>query len=252
MRLLIDLGNTRVKWAWQAVPDGSLVDAQGANHDVGRCAQLLTAVAEHEPADIWLSSVAGAAADSLQSAIQAACSATTTRAISPAQLGGIRNAYSQPERLGVDRFLVLLAAARRYPAQALLVVDAGTALTIDALDAHGQHLGGSIAPGLGLMRHSLGRGTATLGASADPPRVTLDQLGADTEGAIECGILSAAHGAIALRLQQLRPRQPRLLFTGGDAVALARDFAHAEQFPLLVLEGLSHYADLMTAAGSAT
>src|SRR5690606_28503209 len=84
---------------------------------------------------------------------------------SPAQALGIRNAYAEPERLGVDRFLGMAALHAAAP-RAQILVSCGTALTLDALTAEGQHLGGLIAPSPALMRRSLGTATARVGEHA--------------------------------------------------------------------------------------
>jgi type III pantothenate kinase len=81
---------------------------------------------------------------------------------SPAEALGVRNAYAEPERLGVDRFLAMAALHAANPRSQILV-SCGTALTLDALSAEGRHLGGLIAPSPGLMRRALGRGTARVG-----------------------------------------------------------------------------------------
>ena len=242
LRLLIDLGNSRLKWALES-PKG-LDRCDSAAHEGGVCSALLSVVDATAPQSIWLSSVAGPAGDRLAAQLSQRSGAPIHRARSVALIDGIRNAYAEPEKLGVDRFLTLLGARQRFPNQALLIVDAGTALTVDLLDRDGRHLGGSIAPGLMLMRRSLGRGTASLGASDQPPPVALTSWGRDTVSAIEGGILAAAHGAIALRLSQAAALDPRLLLTGGDAALLAQDFADAAHLPQLVLEGLQRYAEL--------
>ncbi len=245
-RLLIDLGNSQLKWATQQPRAGaaiSLSRAGRAPHQDGHCAALLAAIGGQAFDEVWLSSVAGAGAERLAVDLSTVTSAPLFRAHSPAAMDGIRNAYAQPRRLGVDRFLALLGGRVRYPARALLVVDAGTALTIDVLAADGTHLGGSIAPGLALMRQSLGRGTASLGEAIAPPSLALNQLGSDTALAIESGILAAACGAIALRREQYAAMDARLLLTGGDAPQLADALTGAELLPDLVLEGLARYAD---------
>lgn len=247
-RLLIDLGNSQLKWATQQPRAGAAIGLScggRAPHQDGHCAALLAAIGDQSFNQVWLSSVAGAGAERLAADLRTITTAPLIRAQSPALMDGIRNAYAQPQRLGVDRFLALLSGRARYPAQALLVVDAGTALTIDVLAADGTHLGGSIAPGLALMRQSLGRGTASLGEAVEPPRLALDQLGRDTAMAIESGILAAACGAIALRREQYAAMHARLLLTGGDAPRLADALAGAELLPDLVLEGLARYADCL-------
>lgn len=247
-RLLIDLGNSQLKWAWQPSDQasGALSHSQRAAHQDGHCAALIAAVAVTGVEQVWLSSVAGQSAERLAADLRKITAAPLFRAHSPAAMDGIVNAYAQPQRLGVDRFLALLGARARYPAQALLVVDAGTALTIDLLAADGSHQGGSIAPGLALMRRSLGRGTASLGEAVEPPTLAVDDLGRNTEQAIESGILAAARGAIELRRRQFVAMAPKLLLTGGDAQRLAVDLADAVLLPDLVLEGLARYADCLT------
>lgn len=151
---------------------------------------------------------------------------------------GVSNAYEQPERLGVDRWLSLLAAHRYYPGKRC-IVDCGTAITVDILD-QGRHLGGLIAPGLATMRKSLHSETAALDAvdcSSDL------HFARHTAAAITGGTLMAAIGLIRSAMQRLAGDY-RLLLTGGDAELLAAKL----ELPLivdrdLVLKGLSVLAD---------
>jgi pantothenate kinase type III len=162
-----------------------------------------------------------------------------------------RIAYREPARLGVDRFLALIAAHRAargtdHAGRPSLIIDAGTAITYDLLLANGTHLGGLILPGLGMMRDSLLAGTQI------PPQASADAevpWADDTAAAIAAGGLHAA-GALAERLyQQLRDvdagagREPRLWLTGGDAERLASVIGPpVDQVPDLVLRGLAAFA----------
>jgi type III pantothenate kinase len=253
--LLLDLGNSRIKWAWRTA-DG-LSEPMSAPRSAVGIDELIGAVQTRPAATAWLASVVEAPARTVSEALQAR-GWTVRRARSMPTLAGLHIGYRNPAQLGVDRFLVLLAARELLPGRDCLVVDAGTALTTDHLQADGRHLGGTIIPGLGLMRAALAGGTDRLGAALAPaaatsPAAACQPTGAglpataliapahDTRSAIETGILSAALGAITL---QRRPDLP-LLLCGGDAAELARWLPQPWQLvPELVLLGLSRYAQL--------
>jgi type III pantothenate kinase len=151
-----------------------------------------------------------------------------------AQAFGVVNAYQQPERLGVDRWLSLVAVWQQYQVSAC-IVDCGTAITVDLLDAHGRHQGGLISPGLMLMKESLGQGTAALSVS-DASHVF--GLADSTEAAIYSGTLMAAIGLIEHVLAK-HPSGIRLILTGGDAELIAGQLdAVSTVDPDLVLRGL--------------
>jgi type III pantothenate kinase len=252
--LLLDLGNSRVKWAWHS--DGGLSEPMSAASSGAGLAELLMHIDDRPASTAWLASVVETPALVVSEALQAR-GWTVRRAVSLPALDSLRNGYRDPAQLGVDRFLVLLAARQLLPESDCLVVDAGTALTIDRLHASGQHAGGSILPGLGLMRAALAGGTDRLGAalvpvvagapndreSTESGPVDADPFapGRDTRSAIEAGILSAALGAIEL---QREPGLP-ILLCGGDARRLARWLPQPWRLlPELVLLGLARYAQL--------
>jgi type III pantothenate kinase len=185
MIFCLDSGNTRIKWG---LHDGRQWLAQGAvcHAEVGELAAL--PLAWPIPEKIMLANVAGnAAAEQIRQHL-AAWSARFMEVRSCAEQGGVRNLYQQPERLGVDRWCALIGARARTPC-ACLVVMAGTATTIDTLDADGQFLGGLILPGSDLMRRALSRDTAGLplaeGHHAAYPRCTDDAI---VSGAIEAQV----------------------------------------------------------------
>ena len=149
---------------------------------------------------------------------------------------GVRNGYEQPERLGSDRWAALIAAWRHVRG-ACLVVNCGTATTIDALSAQGEFLGGLILPGVSLMQHSLATNTAQLdaeqGVLRDFPRNTAD--------AIHSGILRATLGAVRHQFGLLQARGgPVHCLLGGGAVDVVRPHLDlpAERMDNLVLQGL--------------
>ena len=152
---------------------------------------------------------------------------------------GIADAVSERRRVGVDRLLNGLAAYHRARS-ACLVVDAGSALTIDAVSAQGVFLGGVIAAGVGMSAEALASGTALL------PRVDLvfpDRvLGADTVSALRSGLLWGAVEMIEGLLRRLKAEVDegaRVFLTGGDAALLAPHLAGIDEVtPHLTLEGL--------------
>jgi len=151
-----------------------------------------------------------------------------------ARRGGVTNRYQNPGQLGVDRWCALIGA-RSLTAAACVVVMAGTATTIDTLDADGNFRGGLILPGSALMRRALARDTAGLplaaGQYAEYPRCTDD--------AIVSGAIEAQVGAIERAFRRLADRSAQCLISGGDAQVLA-DYLLIPHVltPNLPLEGL--------------
>ncbi|MDT8407669.1 MAG: type III pantothenate kinase [Methylococcales bacterium] len=217
MRLLVDIGNSRVKWAccnaglWQLGQPLSHQDAAFVQR-LRDCWQVLN------PAPERVVIAAVGAASVLNEVIrlsQALWSCPIRELVSSGQALGVVNGYQEPASLGVDRWLALLAAARRYPDQAVCVVDLGTAMTVDMLDAHHHHLGGVIVPGLALMRSALSQGTAALPASGAIPGMGLAD---HTEQGMAYGAMWAAVGLIEQIMTHYAALRPRLILTGGDAV----------------------------------
>ncbi len=187
--LALDAGNTRIKWG---VHDATGWRARGAIATAD-ASTLFDSLRKALPAGRAIAcNVAGAG---VRVAIEQACAKAGIEiefVTSPRVAMGVRNAYADPAQLGTDRWAALVAA---HAAQGghKLVVNAGTALTVDALTAEGRFLGGIIVPGPALMRRSLDRGTAGLrlteGTYAPFPRSTPD--------AITSGAIQAAAGTVA-------------------------------------------------------
>ena len=235
--LLLDAGNTRIKWIF--AEDLGCLPAATWTHDE----PWPQAWDERTITAIWLSSVRAAAVDAeLSQGLQARYGCHVRQARSSAHACGVTNAYRQPERLGVDRWLAVLAAAARPGAA--LIIDAGTALTIDALDAAGRHLGGRILPGQRLMIDALQRHTAGIRIEATLLSELSPGFADHTAAAVAQGVLSAQQGAVRLAYEQMGRLYPqeelRVLLTGGDGAALIDLFPAAcvEWDPDLVLRGL--------------
>ena len=155
---------------------------------------------------------------------------------------GVTNAYAEPGRLGVDRWLALIAA-NAVSGGIRVVVDCGTAVTVDVLDAEGRHLGGQILPGLGLMHRCLVGNTRVDVSFVSPAGL----LGSDTEGCVASGI----HHAVAALIDRVGghsgsdEKAAAVIMTGGDAEAIAVMMnVTTEIRPHLVLEGLALWAGL--------
>ncbi|MGI4982864.1 MAG: type III pantothenate kinase [Janthinobacterium lividum] len=255
--LLIDAGNSRVKWA--------LLDATGNQTRGGPFDRLLGETAEADllaewtrlprPGAIWMSNVAGAAPAARLATLldrQWAGVPRTTIVARPAQCGLV-NAYVEPAKLGSDRWAGMIGAHALYPGEALLIATLGTATTIDAIDARGHFVGGLIAPGWTLMMRSLGEHTAQLPAlSRDDARRLLDTpstpmsaplFAQTTATALLEGCRLAQVGLIESAWQAARARADgpvRCIVSGGAAPevvqALTIPFTRHDH---LVLEGLA-------------
>ena len=235
-RWIFDLGNTRLKCA-PLNDDGSLGAVHALGHDEAGFVEALGALL---PADVDAACLASVASPELTQAVLEMLTSRFQRisiARSVTQLAGVRIAYVEPARLGVDRFLALLAAHARGPGP-WLVAGVGTAITIDLLDHAGLHRGGRIAPSPRVMREALQQAAAQLPAQGGE----YVEFAAETSDALASGCDGAALGLIERSLReatQLLGETPGLLLHGGGADALFPHLPHAMQAPSLVLEGLA-------------
>ncbi|KKO43806.1 pantothenate kinase [Arsukibacterium ikkense] len=160
---------------------------------------------------------------------------------SEAHAFGVTNCYAEPHLLGVDRWLGLLGTQQLLAKQSAMIVDAGTALTIDWLDSNGMHQGGWIMPGLRLQQQSVVQQTAKvfnkelLDARVIP--------GKETTSCLQNGCLAAVIGAI--RQGWILGKAEHLLLTGGDAFFLRGHLTDLNTIsePLLIFHGLARYID---------
>ncbi len=243
MDLLLDLGNTRLKVAIRDAAGLRLLDALVWDDDEFDARWQALPL----PASVRVVAIASVANAQRFAAMRALLSQRLPQtpivvAQTQAECQRLRVAYAQPEKLGVDRFLALLAASQDETAQ--LVVGAGTALTIDALDGFGQHLGGLIVPGLRLMRDAITQAAPGVNWSENARRV---DFATDTASALESGVWQALTGVVeraAARLQQRVGSSIVVVAHGGDAEALIEALAIPVQHDApLVLRGLAAYID---------
>jgi type III pantothenate kinase len=242
--LTVDAGNTRLKWGlWQ----GGRWRRKGAL-PVGESDRLGEVVAPARPARTLVSCVAGEGVRQALEAGLARLGGPVCWLRPEAEAYGLRNTYTEPGRLGPDRYAMLVACLHLGYAPCV-VVGAGTAVTVDALDAEGGFLGGLILPGPELMRLALASGTAGVqevtGRLQDFPRSTGD--------GVETGIWRALAGGVEAMRSRLAARsgaEPLTVLSGGAAVRLADALTGPMRLVEdLVLEGLLWIARSMDAPG---
>jgi type III pantothenate kinase len=237
--LAIDSGNRRTKWA--------IFDYDGRIQDAGVC--LNAELGEFVIPASWQSCkravVANVAGESVAACIMALLKKAEIAFIwakAEAETLGLKNNYEAPETLGVDRWAALVGAFKRYLNQpACLVVNAGTALTVDAIHQNA-FIGGLIVPGFSMMQNALLQHTAAV----NPQNGQIKTFPLSTADASASGVLSAIVGAIVMQADKLESYGqdvPTVVITGGDAAMLMPILTHvfgakpvlAEH---LVLEGL--------------
>lgn len=244
--LLLDVGNTRLKWGigedGRIAKTGDIAQQKIREQGLG----VLTTRLPRNVEAVIASNVAGATfATRLAGVIGAHCG----RDLHFAKVGraafGITNSYSQPRRMGVDRWVAMIGA-RADCDGACLVVDAGTAVTIDAVDAEGMHLGGMILPGVAMMAAALAADTSDIPAVTLPKNRSfagMDMFAQNTRDAVASGALQAVAGAVERTITALESGddETTVFLTGGDASRiLSLVNATPLHRPHLVLQGLLH------------
>jgi type III pantothenate kinase len=248
MIVLVDVGNSRIKWAEREGP--ALVRRSSVVHRDALDAAFAAFAAALPSATrrIVAANVAGASvAERLQSFATERGIALELVAVTRERLG-VRCGYDDPARLGVDRWVGVLAA-HALTGGAACVVSAGTAVTFDLVDAAGLHRGGLIWPSARLFAAALERHTSDIGPTAGSGEVPqgADVFGRGTDAAVMHGawlaLAAAIDRAVAIATRELGAT-PRVLITGGDAAALRAWLeTRAEERADLVLEGLGLLAE---------
>ena len=267
--LLIDLGNSQLKWAWHH-PDFGLFAAEPLPSTSEKRSQFWQALQAHSLASlengrfagqsvrqIYLANTRGTAeeADFLRQLAEKT-GAQVRNLETPATAFGVTVAYADSARLGVDRWLGMLAATDCFSNENLVILSLGTAITLDLLGADGKHLGGWIWPGARLMRRCLTEQIATLkDVVVSDPVLT---PGCDTASAVSSGLQHLFWGGLnsglaeAARIwQQNGASFGRVVVHGGGAPGLMELWSADPQRlvqpwqliyqPDLVLRGLSRY-----------
>jgi len=241
MRLLLDIGNSRLKWA---LADGRQLRERG--HFQHRDADLQALATQHwqsldPPGSVIVANVASPAIAAVVTGwVETHWGIEPRLLASSRTAGGVTNGYQVPASLGIDRWAALVGA-HADAGGAACVVDCGTAITLDLLDAQGVHRGGLIVPGIELMQHALQRNTASLvtprAQSAAVP------LADNTADAIVSGSVYAAAAAIERIVREMAAScgdSVRVVLTGGGAGRVEPLLALAVELqPDLVLKGLA-------------
>jgi type III pantothenate kinase len=243
MLLLIDIGNTRVKWS---VLEGDQLGPQRAAAHAGWgqtqwSANVLATVAQ--PSRVLVSNVGGVQlANDVDESVQQRWGLRAQFLFSVAAAGGIRNAYREPAKLGVDRWLAMIGA-HALQAGYLCIVSIGTAMTIDAVDASGLHLGGLITPGPDLMVTTLLDNTSDIAQRAQGDDDAHALFANSTRGGVRQGGVHALAALIERamhELQRVSAEAPLLLITGGAASQVEPLLSSPFRVvPDLVLRGLA-------------
>ena len=244
--LLLDVGNSRLKWG---------VLEQGEIHHTGHITQesiqqhglqSLTTKLPRRVDSVMASNVAGPSfATRLSGVIGAHCNCEVHFARSEKRGWGVVNGYRQPRALGVDRWVAMVGAWAEV-ASACLVIDAGTALTLDVIDDDGRHLGGQIIPGADTMQQSLASATSDIPLVKRATKRTsgdMKMFALNTTAAVREGSQNAITGSIerAIRTLQSNGYEPTILLTGGGSSSILGSLdVPPLHHPNLVLQGLQH------------
>ena len=215
MLLVIDIGNTRTKWA--------LADDSGKLSAMEICLNADLAKANFPSAQAQSAIIANVAGEAMARQITQLLQPLELHFITAsAQASGVKNSYQNT--LGADRWAALVAAWH-HTKHATVVVNAGTAITIDCIGKDGAFLGGTIMPGLRLMHESLSKNTAQLRVAEVSLSDSEADFPANTQDGIQTGCLNAVAGAIHLMQKRLEKHSgwlPKLILSGGDAHKIAK------------------------------
>jgi type III pantothenate kinase len=243
--LLFDIGNTRIKWG--VLEKDNLVRTGSIAHEKLRESgfSALTTRLPRKVDCVLASNVAGQSfATRFSGVIGIHCNLDVHFAHAEREAYGVTNSYRSPRRIGVDRWVAMIGARGEFRS-ALCVVDAGTAVTIDALDGSGQHLGGMIIPGMVMMASALHASTGEIPlvrVSRKSSASGMDLFARTTDGAVQMGALCAITGAIERAVGTLRRSglRPKVILTGGDASRILTELDDKVLHrPHLVLQGLA-------------
>lgn len=235
MILELDCGNSFIKWrlaspsgeviAWHVAPDQAELQGWLQQHRDGclTAARLVSVRGEEETRSIVRLVEQFVAGPVLEAKVSA-------------ERGGVQNGYENPLQLGVDRWLAMLGAydlVRR----SLVVIDLGTAVTVDLVHGSGQHLGGYIAPGLPLLRRQLRSSTSRISFDLREQALgSIDEPARSTKQCVERGCHLMLVSYVAAQIENARrhlPDDPVIFVTGGDAGTVS------------ALHGVRHVPDLV-------
>jgi len=246
MELLIDAGNSRIKWAKYVdrhlLKDGAIPHQDNALH------LLQTLFNQHPPQRIIMVHVLGS---DFEYGIKQHANLHSIPLLivhSHSDAYGIHTHYLQPQRLGADRFVAMAAAYQLTQQHACIVIDCGTAVTVDAVNPLGEHIGGMIYPGLQLCKQSLTQKAKNLKKLEDTTDNTLNPCAVETLSAINSGCyygLSAAIDGMCQMMEQKMTCNVKKILCGGDSPVIYNLLPqrHYKLIPDLVIKGLKLIAN---------
>ena len=242
----IDIGNTRLKWCLRSAQSGAVYGACNDSERSGQLAKLEEAMAAHNasPSRVRVASVASDASNAtLSLLLQRTFSIAPEMAKTGEECRGLRNSYTEPAHMGVDRWLAMLAARELLPsrnATALCVVDAGSALTLDFVAPNGSHEGGYILPGRRMQIDALLSNTGRVFADPEPGCVSIEPANS-TSDAVHRGVLASMAFTIEGACGAFLAQYPdAAIYMGGGDAARLQPLLSLELIdaPNLVLDGL--------------
>ncbi len=223
MNLVIDVGNTRIKYAF--FRDNQLVEAKycvdGLSESIGKYRRM------GECVNLLLSG-SGKISDDLREMLKESVDwSIETSNLMPLPL---KIGYATPETLGFDRIAICTGAMVKFPARPLLVIDSGTCITFNYIDAEGTFLGGNISPGVDIRFQSLQYFTAKLPLVA--PSFDYGKMGQTTEEAIRNGVMNGMLFEVKNYIHEFMEtfKSGRVIVTGGNSVFLEKKLTNEVEF----------------------
>lgn len=243
MRLLFDIGNTRLKWAVEEA--GSFIASGAFSHaELAATDCLSNYLPALQVSAIWVSNVGNAASLDRLKMLAKQDYGLRAQVITVSESAvGLRNAYADLDKLGVDRWVAAIGARQIVESGAVIIIDAGTAVTVDLLDQHNVYQGGAIIPGVALMHDALTSNTAGIQSdrSSAPPII-----GKSTSECVNSGVHYGLVGAVervVKNMQRSLPRKAAIVLTGGDSKLLKQHAKYSMQLvENLVLTGVLRLA----------
>jgi type III pantothenate kinase len=258
--LLLDAGNTRLKWAFCQSSPHSVTESQDAlifrpaslTYDEQDFeTQVIESLSRLMPPESHIEHIllCNTAGDKMLRAVQHCVHAQKNKTLRMTIVGaqkqafGVCNAYQDSTQLGADRWVALIAG-RHLVKGNMCIIDCGTAMTVDLLDKAGQHLGGIIIPGMSMMMASLSGNTAAVGLHASAGHHSSHSVFdvRSTADAVRAGVLAGMIGAVNQLLgecQQKQGQKPICVLTGGDGQHLLSGLPGARYDADWVLKGLA-------------
>ena len=240
MKLLLDIGNSSVNWALEV--DGQFISVDAFAYEKDNIEQGLQDKLQlmQKPSQVLIANVAGNNIfNKLETWVRKQWQLECWQPEVSEKFNRLKNSYSITQEMGIDRWLAMIAAWEKYQTS-LCVVGCGTALTIDAIDDEGNHLGGYIIPGIELMQQALIAKTECINVATN--KYASIEYAQSTQAAINNGAFLAATAIIDRVVTQLSNEsntQPKCIISGGMAALISPLLQESfEHEPNLVLSGL--------------